>query len=404
MPYVVVPMDHPLVEQDEADKRCPMITEDLCVAARMGHLGSAKKLLEAGISVEQEDKEGYRPLQHAAKMGHVTMAAYLLNHGARVHEQGVLGQTPIYLATIYDHRAMVDFLIQRDAELNTKNTKGDYKTALGRALCRNERSGKIDYLLKKNAHPCIALEDILNTEINKKNPFRLKNKAMVLALKMYGLDLAQRTEYKNSLLKEGACSGDTTFVQWLFEQGAVVTPGLGELHAAVETGSPDMIKELLVHHADVNEVNEQGQTPLHIAAKIGSTAAGVALMLAGAEVNNVDKELKTPLHYAATAANHESIVLLLYLGADCSKKDKKKRCPADVFVKSKDAAGSEKDEVALHALRNPIDFVLNQASCFEWIKERFPVEYPALEERHKEVQTYYERLAAKKDNEKCAQQ
>ena len=91
-----------------------------------------------------------------------------------------------------------------------------------------------------------------------------------------------------------------------------VTP----LHTAAEWGKIKMTKVLLYHHAAVNIINKDKDTPLHCAVRSPNATSEASLIIAklllsqGADVNKTNRDGKTPIDIAIERGNKEMIELL----------------------------------------------------------------------------------------------
>jgi hypothetical protein len=98
-----------------------------------------------------------------------------------------------------------------------------------------------------------------------------------------------------------------------------VLKGLGDprpLHTAAYIGDTAGIDRLVREGAEVNAVDEYGNTPLHLAAAKGHAEAVEALARAGAELTAVNKAGDTPLDRAAREGHAEAVEALARAGAE----------------------------------------------------------------------------------------
>lgn len=99
------------------------------------------------------------------------------------------------------------------------------------------------------------------------------------------------------------------------------------LHAAVNTGSIDMVKRLLAIKLDVNARTINGWTPLFYAAMSNNKEIMELLLTNHAEVNIKDHSGETPLHIAAMFGHKDAAKVLLANGADINAKGSNRWTP-----------------------------------------------------------------------------
>lgn len=89
----------------------------------------------------------------------------------------------------------------------------------------------------------------------------------------------------------------------------------------MKLGYEDLVKELILHKADVNCQNKAGQSAVYLASWHNRLEILRLLIQAGADVNLADNRQWTPLMVAAYSASSTMVQELLVNGADAEKKD-----------------------------------------------------------------------------------
>lgn len=120
----------------------------------------------------------------------------------------------------------------------------------------------------------------------------------------------------------------------LIENGAIVNvanyEGVTPLHLSSRNGCADVVKLLIDKRANVDSINDNGDTPLLEASYCSATEdtgeaapptydyAAVVMMLVakGANTNHANKNSETPLYRACDAGNQEIAEILIRKGAD----------------------------------------------------------------------------------------
>jgi ribA/ribD-fused uncharacterized protein len=114
-----------------------------------------------------------------------------------------------------------------------------------------------------------------------------------------GADIDQRDEDGDTPLLTAARSGRAGAVSTLIALGADVRLRNHRGDGLLHAGGDsDCISELLRHGLPVDEPNADGRTPLHLAATVSDRAGVLALLGAGASANAGDNSGNSPLHLA----------------------------------------------------------------------------------------------------------
>ena len=208
---------------------------------------------------------------------------------------------PYELAISKNYKDMMILFVQHGANVNKSDRDGT--TALQRAVMQDDRA--------------FALE--------------LVNKGADISINM--------GDHKRSALHIAAKSGKPKMVQFLLERGDASLlrakgDSLGDtiLHHAAMSASFDVIDMLVQDGAEVNAVNNGGETPLHVTfsgfqGHNPKTILDIMdlLIAKGAKVNAVDHEGRTVLHWAAHKGNVEALDRLLGYGASINTSDAENR-------------------------------------------------------------------------------
>ena len=97
------------------------------------------------------------------------------------------------------------------------------------------------------------------------------------------------------------------------EQVAVKRPPQNDtvVHIVCRRKDMDMLKNLVEQGADINNVNEKGQSIMHIVAETGDENMLKFLHSLGADANLHDNEEKTPLHIATEKGHYKIVDMLI---------------------------------------------------------------------------------------------
>ena len=117
-------------------------------------------------------------------------------------------------------------------------------------------------------------------------------------------------------------SGFTFLVLLAFLASSCSMLTTSSLDQAVHYKNINEVRRHLNEGANVNQKDENGQTPLHYAAQRGYTEVARTLIERGAQVNSKDKNGRTPLHDASEISYTPMIDLLIAKGAEIQSRDK----------------------------------------------------------------------------------
>ena len=306
----------------------------LMTAARTGRVGPVQALLDAGAKVDAKDRQGQTPLMWAAAEGHADVVELLIKSGADMRSRVKSGFTPLLFAAREGRIDVVRTLLKAgvDANESIKTEKGG-----GRAPV-NGVSALL--LAVENAHFELAVV-LLNAGANPNDQrsgftplhaltwVRKPNRGdsddgqppptgsgnvtslqFVRELVAHGADVNTRLEKGDSGRGKLSMTGATPFLL------AAKTADLAYLRLLVELKADPLL------------TNKDGCTPLMAAAGIGTLApteeagtepeclAAVEYLLSlGADVNAVDQNGETAMHGAAYKSLPKMVQFLADKGA-----------------------------------------------------------------------------------------
>lgn len=214
------------------------------------------------------------------------------------HEYEYLKYLPLHLAVVTDSVEIVKTLAAAGAPLNKEDTRGYFP--LWYAIWNNNQ-----YMLKVLIDAGCRVDNVDSMGINILHMAASCNEKILEVL----FNSRPDREAVNKKDNEGC------------------TP----LH--LSAGNPVVVKLLLRAGADVNVVNDKGETALHYATdRPDSHTVAKMLIDAGADVNVIAKSGLTPLHLALMKDDLQTIRLLVSKGADVDAKDNDMLAPIHYAV------------------------------------------------------------------------
>lgn len=169
------------------------------------------------------------------------------------------------------------------------------------------------------------------------------------------IDSLKKRDIVNSLLVNCIDSIDIPNVVVLLEKYNAdpnfdAFDGVTPLMLAVQTGSYNLVSELLNHGADPNKVPYDGNTALIAASRYGLDSIAELLLSRKAKPNVANNQNRTPLHYAAYAGLPYLTDLLVYYGAKPDVSDDLGNTPLMLAVYS---GALKTSEILLQSGTNP---------------------------------------------------
>jgi ankyrin repeat protein len=270
----------------------------LIKAARRGHFEIVQRLLVKGAHAGKCNARGESALSAAREAGHGKVARFL----SLLSESTTAGTMPASSA----HQGDEPLLIASDRVVASANAAGSTstttagKTTASTSTSSTSTSSSVapnavspDKIVARPA-PTTLLQAV------ERNDAKALTR-LLKELRQTGENLAQAI----SQLGELESRNDA----WL--QGKRLTP----LMAAAYLGYEPLLRLLITHYADVDQVDSFGRTALICAARSGQTEVVQTLEEAGAEIDHYQSDGATALLLAAEHGRTATVKALLKLGA-----------------------------------------------------------------------------------------
>ena len=280
------------------------------------HLEVAQTLIERGADVNARSRGGFSPVLFAARQGDLDATRFLLASGANVNDEAEDGSSVLLVATVRGHSDLTEYLLDQGADPNAADAgytalhwaAGTWETEMtgpngivlpedhewsGVAGLRAGRLALVRSLLEHGADPNALLE---------RQPPRV------------GYTVFSRRPLGATPFFLAAMAGDADVMRVLVDAGAdpllaprdQTTPlmtAAGVRRNLAESGVSDesaleAVKLAVELGADVNAVDDQGDTALHGAARIKADAIVQLLVDQGATINVKNLRGQTPLFIA----------------------------------------------------------------------------------------------------------
>ena len=245
-------------------------------------------LLKHKAKIDAVDKDGKQPLHLACKQGHTRTSDFLLSCGADGSALNEYGQTLLHTAAggEKDCPELCSILLEHNAKIDAVDKDGNQPLHLA---CKQRHTATVRLLLSHGA-------DVTALNNQQIKPLHLAKESVLKSYIVYNGHRAVHFEFEK---------GHIQTVQLLMDCGADVNAlnedGQTPLHTATggEEDCPELCSILLKHKAKIDAVDKDGNQPLHLACKRGHTSTSRFLLSRGADVSVLNEYGQTPLHTAA---------------------------------------------------------------------------------------------------------
>jgi ankyrin repeat protein len=241
----------------------------LKVATRYGFIELVRFMMACGVNVSFTMTEGYNKttmLHNAAKYGHLGLVKFLIENGAYIEKvESMNRRTPLMWAAAEGKVDVVEYLIQKGANSEAVDFKGNTAILIA---AQHGRSDIVNLLLKLMSHSkrnkdgdnilhCAAMSD---------------NAELVEYLLNFGLKINGSNKKHQTPLWLASRYGNLSVTQVLLQHHAKISVrdneyGQTPLHMAAMWGHLKVVKCLVEHGANISAREKRGHTPLERAEK-----------------------------------------------------------------------------------------------------------------------------------------
>ncbi|EQB44811.1 hypothetical protein CGLO_16410 [Colletotrichum gloeosporioides Cg-14] len=258
------------------------------------------------------NRMGETPLHLAAKLGRLSCAKRLLAMEIDSHVRDVDGNTALMMAVEYEHLGMVIALWGEIADINESD---DHLDALRNAV-DYQLFDIVKFMLEHDG----KAEGYIFSQLLYRAAKVGNDKIVALLLRKQGVEVdATDEESEDAPLHIASIEGHEKVVQMLLAAGADVhcesSPNTTPLHLAAKAGKVEVCRILIKSGARLDEWNVHGDTPLILALDDGHGAVVKFLLEAGANCNLESSSGLTALHVAASRGLVEVCGNLIKYGA-----------------------------------------------------------------------------------------
>ena len=301
----------------------------LHAACFLGNTQDVQVLLEAKADVNRASSAGHTPLHIAVTKNNIGLVSYLLDQNADVDSMNTDGQTPFHIAVDRGEENIIQQLLEKKANPNLTDRLGN--TSLHLAVQLKQEKPKIFKLLSPKYYSKAGAHIAVGDRWHSPASYRTCSAQTVQAIIKH-TDNINAVNNKCQTALWFACSdGRDDLVKVLLNVGADPkisdTNGDSSLHAAIYGWcSTETVQNIICHGAQVNTVNNTGETPLLIACTMAHEQLVTFLLKSKADPNITNSEGHACLHSAVDVdCSRETLLELVDCGADVNAKDKRGR-------------------------------------------------------------------------------
>ncbi|MEM0896803.1 MAG: ankyrin repeat domain-containing protein, partial [Verrucomicrobiota bacterium] len=252
--------------------------------------------------------DGAPLLHHAVRSESLILAKILLTYGAEINRRAEDGTTSLEIPLDTSKATITRALLGLGADANLPDSREELPLFV--ALDRKDHDLARTLLLHGADHAATDREGYSPLGRSFANADRRMSELILDAGASPDAPCFQHL----TPLEYAFDKNDVETAAFLLKRGTIPHPSL--FLDAIDAGAQDIAKLLLEHGADVNELNEDGDTPLLHCIKRGDDAMVDFLLWNGADIQRIGAEGQEPLVIAVAARRPTLIQKLVDHGAD----------------------------------------------------------------------------------------
>ncbi|XP_057318711.1 ankyrin-1-like isoform X2 [Microplitis mediator] len=274
-------------------------------------------LLDTGAEIN-DCPDKVLPLHQAVAVSNDDVTKFLLERGVDVNVickcpvSKYSDCTPLQLAVSTENLEIVNLLLKHKADVNISTKK--LGSVIGIAVDQNNYELS-ELLLKAGADINEPLNMTLLHRAVGANNYRIANDSIKRGADVNAINGSKASQYY-SPLQISIMNADRKLLRLILNKPAKFDDEEFEETPLVESGNMKMVELLLKNGAEVNAINDSGETFLIVAVKKDSLELVKILINAGAQVNLSNDENYLPLHWAVRRSNYSTTKYLIEQGAE----------------------------------------------------------------------------------------
>jgi len=236
----------------------------LMYACEQGNSELVTYLIQHNAKIKDCNDYGYQPFMFACKNGNLQIIERLMEYNIDINYQAKDGMTALMIACDYHHLEVVKYLVNQFNNINVNQWDIKGRTALVHSLIKGYFD--ITQFLIEQAHADLFTYDVFGISAMT-YAIRATHLETMQYLMKHNLIVKNHINYRVEGLLDACQNNQIYLVQHLIEHGANINvtddTGKSGLMYACKNCNMELVKYLIDHGADINCVDDDMMTTLH---------------------------------------------------------------------------------------------------------------------------------------------